>query len=290
MTRIPASPRSSTASTGDLSRSSAPSRRACVVQHRRGAAGRHDRGVVLVQRRGCPRAAATAASGPSARPSPAPRRRCRPRPSTACSRSPGSPGRAGTGRARRPGDQRLAGLLLEPGPVGVRLLREPDVLRRVVAVPQDPAGVVAGAAGVAEPEPLQARAPGARGGPAPTRPRCRARRARRRRSRPARSSRGLEPGQQPAADVEAVVLHRREPAVRVGARGHPALHRLADRPVLPVDQVPELGGVASGRSPGAATSSRANSSVQVTSVRSTSSGLTTNAATWSAEAESIRLG
>ena len=34
----------------------------------------------------------------------------------------------------------------------------------------------------------------------------------------------------------------------VGARRHAALHRLADRPVLPVDHVPEVAGVATGRS------------------------------------------
>ena len=39
------------------------------------------------------------------------------------------------------------------------------------------------------------------------------------------------------------VLHRGEPAAGVGARGHAPLDRLADRPVLPVRQVPELGGV-----------------------------------------------
>ena len=62
------------------------------------------------------------------------------------------------------------------------------------------------------------------------------------RSQPSRRPRS-QPRQQPAPDVGAVVLHRREPAVRVGPRGHAALHRLADRPVLPVDQVPEVAGV-----------------------------------------------
>ena len=53
------------------------------------------------------------------------------------------------------GDQLLAGVALEPRPVVVRLLGEPDVRRGVVAVPQDPARVVAGAAVVAELEALE---------------------------------------------------------------------------------------------------------------------------------------
>ena len=46
----------------------------------------------------------------------------------------------------RPGGSKHAARLLEVRPVGVRLERQLDVGRRVVAVPQDPAGVVAGAA------------------------------------------------------------------------------------------------------------------------------------------------
>ena len=66
----------------------------------------------------------------------------------------------------------------------------------------------------------------------------------RRQSRPtARRLDVAQPRQQPAADVGGVVLHRREPAVGVGPRRHPALHRLADRPVLPVHHVPEVAGV-----------------------------------------------
>ena len=45
-----------------------------------------------------------------------------------------------------------------------------------------------------------------------------------------------------------------------------------------------------GSNAGSATASRAKSSEQTTSVRSTARGCSTNAATWSADAESIRLG
>src|SRR3954452_13353753 len=48
-----------------------------------------------------------------------------------------------------------------------------------------------------------------------------------------------EPRQQPAADVEARVLHGRVPALRVEPRRHPPLHGLAGRPVLAVHEVPE---------------------------------------------------
>ena len=53
------------------------------------------------------------------------------------------------------GDQRLARLGLEPRPVVVRLLGQPHVGGRVVAVPQDPRGVVGGAAAVPELELLE---------------------------------------------------------------------------------------------------------------------------------------
>src|SRR4051812_10531012 len=52
-----------------------------------------------------------------------------------------------------------------------------------------------------------------------------------------------EPRQQPTPDVQAGVLHRCEPALGETARGHAPLHRLTDRPVLLVDDVPEVGGV-----------------------------------------------
>ncbi len=53
------------------------------------------------------------------------------------------------------GHQLAAGVRGELRPVVVGVLGQPDVLRRVVAVPQDPAGVVARAAAVPELEPLQ---------------------------------------------------------------------------------------------------------------------------------------
>ena len=53
------------------------------------------------------------------------------------------------------GDEPLARLVLEPRPVVVRLAGEPHIRRRVVAVPQDPRGVVRGAAAVAELELLE---------------------------------------------------------------------------------------------------------------------------------------
>ena len=53
------------------------------------------------------------------------------------------------------GDEPLARLVLEPGPVVVRLAGEPHIRRRVVAVPQDSRGVVGGAAAVAELELLE---------------------------------------------------------------------------------------------------------------------------------------
>src|SRR5688500_7722871 len=43
-----------------------------------------------------------------------------------------------------------------------------------------------------------------------------------------------------AADVEARVLHRRVQAGTEATRGHSALHRLADAPVLAVHDVPEI--------------------------------------------------
>src|SRR5262245_65543165 len=54
---------------------------------------------------------------------------------------------------------------------------------------------------------------------------------------------GLKAPKQPAADVEARVLHRCEPALAVAAGGHAALHRLADGPVLSVHEIPEVGGI-----------------------------------------------
>ena len=43
-----------------------------------------------------------------------------------------------------------------------------------------------------------------------------------------------------AADVEAVILERRIIAVLVDARGDAGLDALAHRPVLPVDEIPEV--------------------------------------------------
>src|SRR5437867_2301935 len=50
----------------------------------------------------------------------------------------------------------------------------------------------------------------------------------------------VEPLAYVPADVERQVLHRRVVAEPEHSRGHPLLHALADPPVLPVHQVPEL--------------------------------------------------
>ena len=198
---------------------------------------------------------------------------------------------AGTGRARRRRVTRLvAGVALEPRPVGVRLLGQPDVRRRVVAVPQDPAGVVARAARVPELEPLEPDDPVPAARELHGRWRCRAPRARRRRSRPARSPPGLQQRQQPAADVEALVLHRREPAVPVAPRRHAALHGLADRPVLAVDQVPQLAGVGGVEARPRAPRRRRRAASTPRRCGRPPVGSSTNAATWSAEADSSRFG
>ena len=86
------------------------------------------------------------------------------------------------------------------------------------------------------------RARVARPSPGGTPSRCPARRGRRRPRRTARCAHDSTPslGQQPAPDVGGQVLHRREPALLVGTRRHPALHGLADHPVLLVDQVPQV--------------------------------------------------
>src|SRR6516165_11037939 len=64
---------------------------------------------------------------------------------------------------------------------------------------------------------------------------------------PARRSRGIDriadPLEDRATDVEVVVFHWRVVAALVHAGADSLLHRLADGPVLPVDQIPELHGV-----------------------------------------------
>src|SRR3979490_3017625 len=52
------------------------------------------------------------------------------------------------------------------------------------------------------------------------------------------------PIQDVATDVEAEVFHGSVVAALVHARADALLHRLADRPVLAIDEIPELGGVA----------------------------------------------
>src|SRR5271170_5580545 len=64
-------------------------------------------------------------------------------------------------------------------------------------------------------------------------------------SRPSRGSDGVaDPLEHVAADVEIEVLHGRIVATLVHARADALLHRLANRPVLAVHEIPELSGVA----------------------------------------------
>ena len=184
------------------------------------------------------------------------------------------------------GDQRLAGGGRQPRPVVVRLLRQPDVARRVVAVPQDPARVVAGTAAVARARTVRARAPSGRGAPARTPWRCP--------SAPSPtttySNSSLigrspgKPGQQPAADVGAVVLHRREPAVGVARDDMPRCtdSQIAQSCWLTRSQRSAASdGVEARRRRAAAA---ANSRTQSIRVRRPRSGRSTKAATWSADA------
>src|SRR5439155_23209530 len=59
-----------------------------------------------------------------------------------------------------------------------------------------------------------------------------------------RCDRLADPLQDVATDVETGVFHRGVVATLVHARADALLHRLADRPVLAVDEIPEPGGVA----------------------------------------------
>src|SRR2546429_1050516 len=59
-----------------------------------------------------------------------------------------------------------------------------------------------------------------------------------------RFDRVADPLQDVATDVETEVFHRSVIAALVHARADALLHRLADRPVLAVDEIPEPGGVA----------------------------------------------
>ena len=134
------------------------------------------------------------------------------------------------------GDQPLARLVLEPRPVVVRLAGEPHIRGRVVAVPQDPRRVVRGAAAVAELELLEPDDGVPAGGQVP-------RRGRAERTQSDDDVVDVSHARAWAATIAGCrrsVLHRCEPAMGVGARGHAALHRLADRPVLAVDHVPEI--------------------------------------------------
>ena len=141
-------------------------------------------------------------------------------------------------------------LALDLGPRLVGPCGEPDVVAPVVRAADDPAHVLGRAVEVADLVPLQAQ-------DADPRP------ARRPVGR--RGAQGPEPDDDDvpvaahrlapteavlaealpdvAADVEAHVLHRRVPAEPEAPRRHAALHALADRPVLAVDEVPEVDGV-----------------------------------------------
>ena len=136
-------------------------------------------------------------------------------------------------------------------PVVVRLAGQPHVAGRVVRAADDARVVVARAPVVAEVELLEpddrATPADSLSGPASTPPPIRARPGRRRRGRRRVGHAGSGIGQvpaasrvPPAADVEARVLHRGEQALRELPGGHAPLHALADRPVLAVDDVPEL--------------------------------------------------
>ena len=53
-----------------------------------------------------------------------------------------------------------------------------------------------------------------------------------------------QPRRDVAPDVQACILHRRIVAVIEGPRMHAGLHALADRPILPVDEIPKIDDVA----------------------------------------------
>ena len=138
----------------------------------------------------------------------------------------------------------LAGILLHLGPGAVGVLGQLDVARRVIGEPDDARVVLRLAAHVAQLELLEPQHAGA--GPA--------REPVGRGAAPAAEpeddvlvvapSHVVPPLVQPLPDippdVEAPALHRRVIAGLEDPRRHPALDRLADHPVLPVHQVPEL--------------------------------------------------
>ena len=208
------------------------------------------------------------------------------------------------GRDRAPGgnrssppvdrDEPFARLRARAGPVVVRLDGQRDVGRGVIAAAQDPRRVVRRAA---------------------RRARARTSRAQHDRDAAARQLPGrraaepAEPDDGDALDVSAASVPSspsrgssqrrmsrlassigREPALRVGPRRHAALHRLADRPVLPVDQVPEVGRVG-GVERRPARPRRARTAGRRRSASGPGQrGQSVNAATWSADRLSIRLG
>ena len=200
----------------------------------------------------------TPASGGAPRPRRATRTAHRRRRGSTCSRPSGRwRRRAGRGRSRR--CARRAARRRPPRPRPTRRRRRPassHVAGGVVRAPDDPRVVVRRAAVVPELELLEARrrrTPG-RAQPVGGR-RCRARRGRRRRRR---GSRQLTTSLACAAayhrgDVEALVLHRGEPAP-VNRASHAALHALADRPVLAVHERPRARPRRTGRTPGSAIS------------------------------------
>ena len=226
------------------SRSTAPAAGASFCISRGAAAGRHDRAALLVEPDGAGGQRELRPPAGRSRRRRAARSRCRRRSATRCSRPSGSPARRGN-RSSPP----TTVTSCSPRP---RSSRAQSSYASWVSRTYPACGSCAAGSGWCRGSrrgwwPSSNRSsPSTRWpalGPGAVRPRCPARRGRRRRSRTRSVIGRPEPRQQPAPDVGAVVLHRCEPAVGVGPRRHPALHRLADRPVLLVDQVPEVAGV-----------------------------------------------
>ena len=186
-----------------------------------------------------------------------------------------------------------AGVALQLGPGRVRRPGPAHVGGRVVAQPDDPGVAVRGARAHDPARSAPARRPAPPPGELP-------RRRAAERTQPddddvegsgrvvGRSAHAclIQPGDQPAPDVERRVLHRGVPALGVERRRHPALHALADRPVLAVDQVPEPGAVLESV-PSWAGSTRTSKMIRV---RSAPSGVSTKDAACSADSDSSRFG
>ncbi len=141
-------------------------------------------------------------------------------------------------------------LALDLGPRLVGARGQPHVVAPVVGAADDPAHVLGRAVEVADLVPLEAQD----AGPGPARRPVGGRRPERPEADdhdvPVAAHRSLatrpvlaQALSDVAADVEAHVLHRRVPPELEAARRHPGLDALADRPVLAVDEVPELDGV-----------------------------------------------